>query len=1594
MKNQPIHQLKGLTNLNRSDLDKKLTQSFSRSFEKLFEVSNIVVFFDLSQCRFCELGAIAKLILIIDNHISIGDGVYIALPTFKRTDKEKRSEDFSKADKVAGLLQKRKDANRFLHTCGFVSTIQESSKFHRNEKVYFTEEYNFESEKFNEKSFKESFSVIYEDASIENYEYKYLLPFQWLDCSEQLNSFKEIGDKFEKILTNPERGIEAIDVKAIKNVVISELIKNVTEHSEKSYALVAIGLIDTKAYQNKNSDHDDVEIDYLKWVGESGFESQVEICFGDSGVGILTEEFRKKYPNPGNPSTNPSKEQLRVAFQKWTSTKDNSPRRGTKGLYRIQRIVNKYNGIIHIDTSKHWGGFQKGGKAEAKYKYKASNYNFQGTLINIKLNPYKQIQAFKYKLESENIWKKWSSDKISIDEKLECLSKIKESVRLSDNLLLIFDIAKFDILSHKEKLEEVFYEISRDAHPCAVVIYIIENDQLDNDSISDLLDSVNTRIIKDHSEEIFAEIVTESTEDIHDPVLVIGSNNQAFWYGGSSELINVLRESHKHTHILEKLQSFQTLKPDLKTKIKLYLENDTRLVNIVNGELIYNFISIDKHYEETIKQESKELDKKYCSPKLQVTNYWLNVKEILHKNEYGFALSLYLKYRAKFNLTGISENTYLVIDHDQQSKLAKAFADLLGINSRNIKNITTDLNLNIPRRTTLFKPDSNVIALTTVISSSETARRLVKYAKRDFASPIVVLSMGNFRKYRINSLETWNESTSIISCYQHYHKEKKAVEKDQNYFKDKHKTLNKNSFKIISPQLEFEDRSEIQALSVDGELLNLLTSHKLLHYNHIGVYNKRHFTFYVNKMKLLNLDHSIIYDNIRKKIHAWQKELQTPGKLYTYISESIYYQESGFIKALEDIPNVIVKRFQQNASHYTSESNVIYIDFGVLTGESVNNFIAKCNNVSNLLVLVIFNQRSSLVPNIYDRIASLNNTDPFYHKRSEEKTKFSINYLYDLPLNFHSSENCPICEHRSALERYKIHNKYLIDFSDDRRGKLNLRENSELHKLEYPVDFYYSERNKDHELSEIIIKEMYSLKILLENAKKFTHYRVELLNHIYDLNQNKQDLSINCESKLYALLYYLSHEIHWFQIEPLVFRDFRILISEISIFIATKSRTELSSYFNNSNRSKTSSDKLAVRYKYAGISVLRSTNKLSYCKSIYQIIYTSLSNGKFSDNLLQNTLYHISSLINNRYNRSIDYYQEIEENLKRVSDLAELTIPQRLAVQKLMLLNSSVLKSIQEPNPIKETEIFSKMQRDWKKLYDDTPKHPLPYQYLKVLNLKKHQSSFRSLEDGTADDTVRQLLLELTNSIADKWNRVRRILNTEIYHYLSSGLPLLMNSDFYKYYYSNPLGFKYFNRSSERFSELILLISSNPKLYNHNDSEYNRLYKYFEDNFIKQNGLSDYKDDSTFLDIVSQFPSCLPEQIDKAFTDVDFPKKVITIEPPLNASNCLVYFPKDQLRYYFELVTENIKTRLIEGFDTREIDISFYLQSTETETINLVISYNGTENTKDDPNHQKGGLNSWKNELMQFGGDLEYDKPSESDSNFVLTLNFIQYANI
>lgn len=1594
------HLLNGLIYLDNINLEERLSEDlleFKNKKEKtLFKNQNDEneVFFDLSKVRFAELSAITQLVLVVESFVKQKFQVYISLPTIRLTVKEIESKSYDESLKI-NILKKRKDANSFLKIAGFVEAVACSHIKDRKE-VMITEEYDFETE-ININNFNDAFSVIYDSFNPSYYNYKYIFPLTWINCQLGLDSFSEIENKIDKILENPERGLEQIDVQGIKNVVLSELIKNIKEHTKSSYAIFTIGLINSISLFSirESKKRNPIENDFIEWLRKEKIPSVVEIYFGDSDCGILTSKYKEAYRNNNPEGMADDFSQLQWAFSKWSTSKTEEEIRGTKGLYRIQRIVNKYNGIFHIRTENIDGGYRKGGLIKGDWRQNRLPYRMPGTFIQIKVCPFSESKKFRFKLLDTTNKKAWRSVLYTPLVEQNFIDKFRHEITKNENLLVILDFASSDIDKTKIILEDNLPKFSRDAHPNAVVIYL--RSKLDKLSLDSIINSTNEKIIDQIGDQLIQEITHKDSENVFDPVLVI-SGGHTFWFGGSQKLIRLLNESYEDSNkgkSIFQLESFKVLDSDSQTRMRLHLSTDDSLVIVDNNGIFqFNFTSLDEFFENYLKDNfnsSTSSKGNICTPKLEIIDKWLSINELLQHNNYGYALTLFLKTVKYFSSKQIdildgnfnSKELHILIDHNQQKELAIAFASLLGVKIRNIINVADDLNTLIPRRTKLFSENDKVIILTTVISSSETVRRLVKYIKRDIAIPMIVCSLCNFRKYNITNLETWNDHTDIISIYQKNEIESCKILRDNEYFIAK-----MHSFKEVdvyrSPKFSKEVRlseAEIKKeLILDSSLREHIIQTKSLHYNHVGIYRDRHFTFYINKEKILR-DKSIIWNKIQDSILNWIYEIRKSDKnskdFTIYYPNSLCFNQSNnnffdFLKTLS-----LIHKPVENTT-CINEPNIVYLDFGTITGNSINRLITKCKNVENLFVCIIFNQSKNEEPEIYTRIDCLNNE---YTGFKPVTTNFSIEYLFKLSLSFFTSESCPICEHISALDRYKINQKYTDYFSVDRIKRLKIIEAEDIVKSPYPYDYYYSPENTDHELSSLLIMRMYEFKLLFENAENNTQFRIECLKQIWNINNDLNEEIKNCDSSLYALLYLLSIEINWLQKEPLVFRDFRTLLSEISLRIAIMDLKLLVSYFNNTNKAITSSVKLAIRYKYASISLLRSSNKLLFCENINSIICSSNYDNHQSNNLTQNTFYHIVNLFKNSYNRSIKYFEAIQREVRKINESKnKFNTIQLVALHKIETLNNFAIKNIINSNLNSDLKIIINLKNEFNDVYN-VP-HPLPIEYMSRIFLPRYDTIFNEYEVFKEKAEKFQIIEAKRSSILTYWKSTYEFIsNSVVFHFQK------LSDDFYKSQFfissfSNVFSKNNLTRDIDRFSELIFLISNDLSNYNLHKNEFMNLYSRIHDLFIKQKGNHGEITNSHILNLLSYFPSNLYDAVSSVFTLDEFPK--ITFIGDLNVN---VYYPRNTLLLNLDLIKSNIEGKKNIGLNLNDITINIKCIKNGDKTNTLIINYNGTDEFQGE--RRNGSLSYWQNELQFFGGDLSYEL--ESNGFFLVTIKFQNY---
>jgi len=1580
------HILKGTRYLDIKNLDKNFGVELSH-----ITTSKSTFFIDLSQVGHAELSALSKLLLILSeiSKKAHSSNLFLALPTKTKTESELESEDFEKVNKKYRIISNRFKTNNFLKTTGFTNAILKICQIN-NCSLLVTEKYNFQSS-FEENNFYSSFDEEYLFTTKELLEYKYLLPFTIININDDKIPFEEIEQNINKVLSNPERGLNRIDVDILKNVIFYELIKNVQEHSDSEIFIFTIGLISSTSLlkQRQYRIINPVEADYLDWIKSENISSQVEIYFGDIGRGLLNTNFEKKHFEKFGIKS--KEDALKWSFDRWSTIKDNEPRRGTKGLYRIKRIINLYNGIFHISTQNHTGGFVKGGHNEAQWNYVKEKIALPGTFIQMKLCPFNEIKDFRFTLSSNSLQREWSTIYTKQNQLDVSIEKIKEF----SNLLLIIDLKEVDDFKEFQNiLFDNFPRISYLSHPCSVVVYLLT--KFNNDLIRLEIESINEWIKNQTKTDSFDLAAGKINEDIYDPILVIGQNNEAFWYGGNQFLIDILNQAYSNYYSnfnINDLDIYSNLHPDFKIRIRQKLENDTRLVQINNtGVITFNFSSLDITFRNQIlksyENNSYELPPNYlfCSPRLEILEKWIDVFSLLQNKEYGFAFTLYLKAKAKLDtLINKKTNTYILIDHIQQMSLAIAFSNLYGIKNENIINVSVDINPNIPRRSKLFPKTAQVIVMTTIISSSESVRRLVKFAKRDMASPILILCLANYRKTRTDKLMTWDDQTPIYSIYQKHQEEKEKLIKDDNYYIRKNESLNSNKILFIGPNLKIESKQEYEF--DNHKLIDYLTSIKAFHYNHIGVYRNRHFTFYLNKKKTLR-DRSFIWDKLENTINTWKLKNEIK-EFYIYVDRSLFSEnpkESNLFKFLNSLSSkkVFVIDELPDQIEFELKLNIFYFDFGVITGKTINKILNSWKQIDNLFICILFDQSQNDEFNFYKRLKFISNENQLLRT---EDTKVQIDFLFKLNLNHFNSESCPICDHGRALEEYKVDLEYMYNFSEDRQKKLRLISSEMVEKNNFPFDFYFdNQTSNEHELSSEIIKEMFLFKNLLEFGLRFTQGRIQLYKYLYNLSSNLTKEIKNPESKIYAIVYFLSLELHWMQKEPLVFRDFRIIISKICEEIVFIDLRLLERHFSSStSKLATTGYKSAIRYKYSAITLFRSSNKYLYCNSLSKILLSSFNGNRYSNNLFQNTCYHIISLFKNKYNRSKKYFESISHQISVFKDshskfIKENNLPPEEYFDQLITIE--FIENITEHVTL-ETDVkrIIKLKSNAKKYY----KHNHPYQISSFSNINLSQIIDEAINDlrvNGRDSIYYEDYLATCNDIKYNWQIVAM--------YLTSSIQILMkdlskrvksssyfNTLFWKKYTLDLFeGDKIIGKTDD-FSTYIDKIDQDPLSYIFYKNEYDNIYNIISKDLILR--------DSKFLVFLDSFP-CNIKEVLQTNLIYHLPKAKIKSK----SKDYFAFYPTFNFKLNCDYIYDNLTKRLNKNKLLKDVNCTVEILE-NLNYIHINISYDCTDENNNNSPNKNGGLSQIKDDALNFGGDLNYKTKTDSTGIFSLEFKLLKY---
>ena len=1309
------------------------------------EVINKGLFIDLSQVIWVEIGAVVQLVLLIESASKKNIQICVALPNDNFTLKEiELSEESNVSPHVQfeNTRMLREEARKYLRNIHFEKALL--CPHIKNKSIKITNNFKLDSATpgiIDSIEFEDFTPLIEKQIKYRrDGNYNFLIPLNWIDINDIQNL-----DSLDKILSGKDRGMDDIDVRAIKNVILSELIKNVKEHANTDYALIGGGLQVTTAI--KPEYYSACEKNYFNWC-ISNNSYYISLFFGDSGKGLI-HTLENSYREEHKGKEFSDRDVLKWSFNKWSTSKKYETIRGTKGIYRIQRIVNKYNGLTTIRTSNLLGGFQKGGKENSQWVNSENKLGIlPGTLIRMQLTPNRELLKLnlinnKKDGEAKDHQYKW------ITKVLEISSVNPEDTFSKDpslknifkdplvNILFIVDHTKFAIESKTKQTEAIqrhLEYLSKERHPTGVVIYGFPTGW---DSIETIIDSINSMIDKKMElKNSDTEAINPDTEQVYDPVLVLGDKEQYSWVGGTAPIIKCLNEFYRSGlkwNTLRELPSFKDFREKEQLEVTRFFNTDNAIVSLKPDiSFRVKFKDIISFYESRLsssikkRTSSQSKDTFFITPNLKNVQYWINLDEIINKDiiGYAFALSYLLKKSLGHALPDDLVKYKILIDSHQVIKLAYGFATWVGILPRNIINLNDEIDGRVPRRNPIFDKNDKVIILTSLISSSETVKRSVKAILRDIANPIAILSIINQSKDINDTISVWKNNVKLLSLMKNINPEYKQRNKLEPIY------INPSTFKA-----EPENEREKNKIKAEEGIYNLIKITDALHLGHIGKANNRHFTFFLNTNRLFENKEkcqSLIFDKFNSEIKTWLEaikekkfEIWRPSpslkisKPVAKITEAIEKKfSSANIDELECIKISEIKRtlkfgewtFLENNETDTTQkcSTLVIIDWGCITGATIEQMILLAANkgYKKIMICILFSQ---LIPANESFLTNLKQVKGFCTKREGSENIKKTKHQPDMFLSELESSDMHE-EQQKEVICSNITVKFLYHFPLKSYETANCPICEHIEALrEFEIrgelmnDFYHMRRDrlkiKDKDttnsvpqdfykkegvyLNSSLILEMFRFKTLLQEALTSTRKRKKVEMFIQKISDNFEDIKTDPCSNLYAILYFLSVEIMWVQKPPLVFQFIRDILSKLALKIALWDRVSMKNDFDG--------DEAIIRTKFSAISVLRSSDKDEFINNIDGIFKSAKMGEHYSRSLTQNLFYHIYSFLKRDYHISSEFFDVISAKLEIIQNIAKENTEIVYVSRFLGFL--SEIRKIDNQLPLTNRELFNNYKK-------------------------------------------------------------------------------------------------------------------------------------------------------------------------------------------------------------------------------------------------------------------------------------------------------------
>lgn len=1327
--------------------------------------------FDFSRVEYADFGAVVQVVLLIESALRSGIDVTLAMPFPEPRKGELRwiKENPKFGGAVAWRVNRRKRCKSFLAHLRLREALDAPHISGLPGHFHIVDDFDpaTTGKEVTEEDFGEPGELAGEALDVyqehEPARYHYFLPLTWLSTTAQ-DPWLRIGAFLVGVIGQNERGIEGPDANAIANVVLSELVENVEDHAETTNWALLGAWARPETSQPRPEYFLDAEQGFLEWFVQQP-SSMVELVLGDSGVGIpasLRESYLRShriYTEALMRSTRYEQEIMDWAFYRWSSKMGLGVRKveGTRGLYRVDRVVTRYQGIITIRAENHLVGLDHGGSSYNQPVFaKGQLSRVPGTILRLRL-PASRISScprepgrrlppdVHFCMVDMGELQQTGFSEIA----LQRLHKSLEEIPSGENSCVLARVHGSQVspgLLHDAVLQALSQAIRR-RHPPALILFGLPGGW---SLIENAVDSVN-KVHEEQRRDV--ESPVEQDLSVWDPVLVVGTRGESAWVGASVATRQVLALMNSDRALSR--EDIKSLGLDEKTNLEMerLLRGDTALFSYgIDGKVSLRVQPghipriIGQLLEANIQSTSEgdiNKGKAYLTPSLHLVWRWLNIDRILSSTlgPQVVITALYMKLSSVLRWKPIELPNVVVTDSTNYVADVALLQECIGIAPNNRGILPLEAAAPVPAGVRLFKEGSRVLIYNDIISTGETVQRCARQALRDGAKVLAISCLFDARAKKGVGMVVWGLEIPVVSLA---HVDMLLEEGTPQEY--------------INPVSLEPERGDLQewegSYRINGNELNqLLQNNNALYFSHVGRPIGRHFTFYLGTPKLA--DEPIIQREFRTAIDEWAPPSSPtdpaaavdgldlcipqsdPGSvaasmIAVHLLEHLRETRKGISRLLTLYRRPAYGQWTFSDRDVRFKDRVVIIDTGALTGTTITQMIrlAAERGAQRILVYVFLSQLPKDEERFLTMLTRLSVKVPASPQQDQQdqqelpfptaeiakpqkrietvvrEVEVSVKFLARYPIDAYVAADCPVCQQLTRLSHEMYPTEMLSEFARNQQRERLVVRSLESILAKSPEDF------DGRPIHSQALLWMSSFRNQIVAAITSTHKRQALDELLTSLRSNVLRRVDPGNRESLWLLQFLAVESQWLRKPPLYLWILRQKVAEIALEVALDIDVDEYDRIN-------------------AVVVLRTCSKALFASRFADLF----DRAKKQRGVLDHLLYDAFTYITRPYHQSPEIFQPIAQSLRKVVKICE----------DHSLLGTPILDTTRRLDARAQAELAksrfsgSKPSKAWSELlliFGESYKlhDPVPKSMFRVLPQRPEEARMRKLVEARERD--------------------------------------------------------------------------------------------------------------------------------------------------------------------------------------------------------------------------------------------------------------------